>query len=326
MNKPRTFLSCDWGTSSFRIRLINAETGEVLKSHEDSEGTLSTYKKWQAAGLEADKRFDFYLAVIAPKVADWFSTFSPSKLLISGMASSSIGMADIPYAKIPFPLDGSGVSFGEFKKEMNGPLLSITLVSGVCSEDDVIRGEETIILGCQFDENATVILPGTHSKHALIRNGIMTGFQTFMTGELFDLLRKHSVLENSVLKPERLNFKHPAFSEGVQLGARSDLFQNLFKVRTRAILEGRNAENGYYFLSGLLIGSELSSVVSDNEEIILIAGENTLEPYTEALQSLGHSFKVQMADKSLITGHMKLLDSLEQSHKKNGRSLPSLIH
>ena len=98
-----------------------------------------------------------------------------------------------------------------------------------------MRGEETQIAGvlCQHKEFTGVLcLPGTHSKWALSQAGEVVSFNTFMTGELFALLSKQSVLRHSVIDDQ---WSDEAFQQGV-----SDGFNNpaqftgaLFSVRAR---------------------------------------------------------------------------------------------
>lgn len=66
-----------------------------------------------------------------------------------------------------------------------------------------MRGEETQLIGCIQDDDQTIsdrmfILPGTHSKHILVRNQQITAFKTYMTGEISDLLSNKSILKNSL--------------------------------------------------------------------------------------------------------------------------------
>src|SRR3569833_1331753 len=44
------------------------------------------------------------------------------------------------------------------------------------------------------DPNALVCHPGTHNKWTLLRRGSIHNFRTVMTGELFSLLKEHSIL------------------------------------------------------------------------------------------------------------------------------------
>src|SRR5205085_11075608 len=119
-----------------------------------------------------------------------------------GMASSSIGMKELPYADLPFLLDGHS-AYSEWIN--GGPVIAnpILLISGVQHAGDVMRGEETQLTGVSSmtdapDGDMLYIFPGTHSKHITVINNRITYFSTFMTGEVFDLLVKHSILSQAV--------------------------------------------------------------------------------------------------------------------------------
>ena len=78
----------------------------------------------------------------------------------------------------------------------------VYIAPGVATRDergapDVMRGEETQILGAMKSSGAhsgLFVLPGTHSKWARVEAGCIVGFETFMTGEVFAVLKEHSVL------------------------------------------------------------------------------------------------------------------------------------
>ena len=44
MNK---FISCDWGTSNLRLRLVDGDNRSVLKEMETSEGIASVHQSWK---------------------------------------------------------------------------------------------------------------------------------------------------------------------------------------------------------------------------------------------------------------------------------------
>jgi len=54
-----------------------------------------------------------------------------------------------------------------------------------------MRGEETQILGvlASGGGDGVYVLPGTHSKWAEVQGGRIVGFETFMTGEVFAVLK-----------------------------------------------------------------------------------------------------------------------------------------
>src|SRR5690606_1274417 len=113
-------------------------------------------------------------------------------LVISGMASSAGGMIELPYAAVPSAADGSGfiVKTIEESGSFRHP---IHIISGVRTADDAMRGEETQLAGCFLSpdthaEEQLFIIPGTHSKHIAVKEGRITGFKTYLTGEFFSLL------------------------------------------------------------------------------------------------------------------------------------------
>lgn len=227
------------------------------------------------------------------------TTFEPGRpsLIISGMASSTIGWKELPYAKVPQHLDGRGVIIERL--DWQGPewLGPTYLVSGIATECDVMRGEETEIIGLYadpvvsaFGEGSLMVLPGTHSKHALIQNGAIIDFKTFMTGELYDVLGRHSLLRASVDLDRFPDEKDGAFVEGVDWGAKNGLAAALFRVRTRAVLNGAPRADNTGFLSGVLIGAELSHVLQfENRPILLASGRAVSHLYAAAMKALANN-------------------------------------
>ena len=147
----------------------------------------------QEEGLDASRAFGAALERVLAKLRELLPVeeAAPRPILISGMASSSIGWRELPYACLPFPLDGSGARWQEIERVGEH---RVFVFSGLAAESDVLRGEETEVLGlaaggalAPFREQALLVLPGTHSKHVRIEAGSITGFSTYMTGELFEV-------------------------------------------------------------------------------------------------------------------------------------------
>ena len=179
MNK-NFLLGCDWGTSSFRLRLFNIVEQKVEGEVNTREGVASTFRLWQAHAEKNPTTREQYFRQKLKRQVDALSELLSINLknipiIISGMASSSIGMLVVNYADLPFSLDGSNaltISVPADSYFQN----DIVLISGVKSVDDVMRGEETQVLGMmsllQQDglrpEKAILIFPGTHCKHIYI--------------------------------------------------------------------------------------------------------------------------------------------------------------
>ncbi|MBC8046032.1 MAG: 2-dehydro-3-deoxygalactonokinase [Fimbriimonadaceae bacterium] len=135
----------------------------------------------------------------------------------------------------------------------------IFLISGICSDDDVMRGEETQLVGCNGNQDQLYIFPGTHSKHIEVKGGNAVRFRTYMTGEFFAAFCKNTILAVSVNKVDDLKTASniESFKQGVRDCKYSNILHNCFLVRTNTLFNKFTNEENYYYLSGLLIGTEL---------------------------------------------------------------------
>ncbi|MCA9087972.1 MAG: 2-dehydro-3-deoxygalactonokinase [Planctomycetaceae bacterium] len=302
------FFNCDWGTSRFRLRLVDAESRKVLHEVRTDEGVSCL-----AAG-DREVRAARFQQVLAEHVAEVGAVVdadvSRAPILVSGMASSTMGWRDLPYARLPFSLDGAGASRAVLDVRDARLTQPVVLFSGVRSDRDVMRGEETELMGLRVaaahwfeqPEDVWVILPGTHSKHVRICGGTMTEFHTHMTGELYQLLSQQSSLrhpDRASVTAELLSSELPqwkeAFLSGVDLACAGSLSGQLFQVRTGQVLRGDSAVQSAAFLSGILIGDELRSLTLDrcpDGRIVLAAGGELSASYQLACEQLGISDRV----------------------------------
>jgi 2-dehydro-3-deoxygalactonokinase len=266
-HKPVAFISCDWGTS--RFRLVWVREGRPVRSLQSPQGV----------GVLSQRR-DF------PRVlADGLRRLrAPAGLpvVISGMASSSIGWRELPYAQLPFSLTGCDAVWAEVQP-------NVFLISGVASDEDIMRGEETQLLGLPVSGEALVILPGTHSKHARVRGGKLVGFQTFMTGELFAATAGHTVLARSVAA--HAPFDRRAFVAGVETAQQLPVAAALFRVRGRDVLQGVDRAANRSFLSGVWVGAELAGLPA--RVPVWVCATAALAPaYATALRVLGRRARI----------------------------------
>jgi 2-dehydro-3-deoxygalactonokinase len=166
-----------------------------------------------------------------------------------------------------------------------------------------MRGEEVQIVGALPNvcatNSAAILLPGTHSKHALVRNGKIERFLTHMTGEVFALLRDHSILGRMTTE-SRADLD--AFDAGVRRAQQpAGLLHHVFGVRTRVLMNELEAAKLTDYLSGILIGHELIS--SPLPPSVLIVGEPTLcALYERALSFLKVKAEVMSADVATARG------------------------
>ena len=297
------FLSCDWGTTSFRLRQVAGSERMVIREIREPAGIKSLHEAATQNGATSESaRADVFARFLSNKLEILLAGQPvPERahpLVISGMASSSIGWRELAYAKVPFSLDGLSLRYEEIDWDMPSWVGPTFLISGMATEHDIMRGEETEIIGLMSDPNlaalrqsSLLILPGTHSKHVWIENDSVVDFRTFMTGELFEVLGRHSILRASV-DPDAgpggvlSDADRTAFQEGVRWGADRGMAAALFRVRTRAVLERRTLSDSTWFMSGLLIGAELEGVGRNagNWPVMLGATRGLSDLYKLALE------------------------------------------
>jgi 2-dehydro-3-deoxygalactonokinase len=302
------FLSCDWGTTSFRLRLVARPGLRVLGAVTSTEGAKTLHGRLLDGGRAADA--DAHRALFAAVLSDAVARLSEqhpaacagAPVIVSGMASSTVGWRELPYAPTPCPLDGSGLRVEAMESLVrDGTLHRVWMISGLTTGTDILRGEETEALGLlglpafkTLRPAGRLVLPGTHSKHLVIRDGAIVDFHTHLTGELLELLSTRSLLSVSVLwPPPPFEDGDPdglaAFRAGVQTARSTGLGRGLFQVRVRSVLDHTPPANNARFLAGLLVGSELLDLLAARPAAptLLAASAHFLAPYRLALETLG---------------------------------------
>lgn len=316
------FLSCDWGTSSFRLRLVEAETLNILAEQKTDQGIASVFALWQqSAEVDKTAKASFYLNRVLGNIHRLESQLAlPLQglpVIFSGMASSSIGLLELPYGQLPFSTDGKGVFTSSLEPTANFPH-PVLIISGIQSEDDVMRGEETQLIGVvsgleNRGEDKVFVFPGTHSKHIWVKGGRVVSFKTYMTGEFFDLLSNKSILSSSVSENRTIQ-NWEAFNQGITKARTSNLLNASFLVRTNALFEIFNKEENHDFLSGLLIGTELKELLHE-EGICLCCSSHLKSRYEQAFQQLEirgvQLFSGEDIDKAVIRGQIQIYNETQ---------------
>lgn len=269
------WIAVDWGTSNVRAWAM-ATGGDVLDQRESGKGMgVLTPEAFEPALLEL--------------VLDWVTESARTRVIACGMVGARQGWIEAPYVNVPcVPGDPAKAVLAPTRDSR----LDVRILPGVSqtSPFDVMRGEETQISGFLADRenyDGTICLPGTHSKWSRVENGIVTSFRTFMTGELFALLSRESVLRHSVGSE---GWDDDAFLDAVDVAVThpDGLSAELFGIRARSLLSAQTGGAARARLSGLLVGAELAAMkVPDVSDVALIGSESTLKPYAMALSHLG---------------------------------------
>jgi len=175
----------------------------------------------------------------------------------------------------------------------------------------VMRGEETQVLGVLQGLEAEVLigLPGSHSKWVEVKGGCITHFDTFMTGELFAVLSKHSLLGRTQKTSE--HFQAEAFDRGVNVALSADgqrgVLSTLFSARTLGLTAQLAPEQQPDYLSGLLIGHELAGLPrqAKHQPIVLVGAAPLCARYQRALALCGFA-PVSLAQEATERGLWQL--------------------
>jgi 2-dehydro-3-deoxygalactonokinase len=266
-------IAVDWGTSALRGALLD-EAGEVIEEKSAPLGILNV------------PNGDF-AGVFASLFAEWMKP-AGTRCLISGMAGSRQGWVEAPYIACPAgPADlARHLHWIERDRIAIVPGLSDTRAD----VPDVMRGEEVQIFGAMRSSglaDGLFVLPGTHSKWATVRDGRITGFRTFMTGEVYGLFGRHSILARTLDADAPLDAM--AFRHGVtQAGNGEGLLHNAFGVRALALFGRLSPAESASYLSGLLIGEELGrQMLPQDGEVVVIGAPALVERYALALGERG---------------------------------------
>ncbi|MFN7106912.1 MAG: 2-dehydro-3-deoxygalactonokinase [Brevundimonas sp.] len=276
-------IGVDWGTSNLRVMRI-AEGGAVLDSRSDPRG---------AGGLAQDQ----FHGVLQEVTGDWLTQGLP--VLVSGMAGARGRWREMAY--LPCPAGVTDLATAVASPD-DAPHVSIVPGVAVFADgrlQDVVRGEETQVIGLEAPDDAIVVGPGTHSKWIRTAGGRITGFRTFMTGELFAAIRKGTILGADMGDP---GVDDDAFAAGVQRALRDPaVTAALFSVRVEGLAGRLSPASSADYLSGLLIGAEVAAQIDANDRpVILIGAEALCRRYAAAL-ALGGFHDVRIADGAAAT-------------------------
>ncbi|MCM4170519.1 2-keto-3-deoxy-galactonokinase [Arenibacter sp. TNZ] len=313
MELQKKFISCDWGTSNFRLRLVDFNSLKVLSEIRTDLGIKKCYQLYSQQKVRSQQ--DFFAEYLMSQLEKLdLNGVENNYLVASGMLSSSIGMQELEYCKLPMAFSGEELISSWLSL---GGKFDLLLISGARTNNDVMRGEEIQAIGLTDylprDEKGILVLPGTHSKHILFDAGRFIDFTTYMTGELFEVIRKHTILSASVEEVGWSPSFKDIFAEGVKKGIANQQMASLFSIRANSLIHKTSSKENYYYLSGLLIGAELSHLKEKSETVYLAVTGIQNELYQLALKSFLPlerivCFDPQYIEKALLVGQRKILE------------------
>ena len=301
MNCPE-WIAVDWGTTNLRAwGMLN--NGTVFRRIESRLGMARV----EPEGFEA---------ALTSVVGDWLSVDRQIPVIACGMVGADQGWIHAPYRCAPCtPVAPGGLT----TPVVSDHRISVAIVPGISTTrpgPDVMRGEESQIAGLlsilpEFE--GVVCLPGTHSKWVSVNSGHITGFQSYMTGELFELLGTKSLLRHSV---DKSGWRESAYLEAVERSMRDParISASLFSVRSESLVCGLEPADANSRLSGILIGTELASTRSlwSDQDLVVLGSGTVHAAYTSAFKGIGKAIETMDSEVAVLNG-------LSHAYRLSGR-------
>jgi len=273
---PVDWIAVDWGTSAVRAWVIGAD-GTVIAARHGDRGM---------GGLARDG----FEPALLELVGDALPAQGAVPVICCGMLGARQGWAEAPYAAVPC----APPSIDRATRVATAdPRLAVHILPGIRQDRpaDVMRGEETQIAGYlardpSFD--GVLCLPGTHTKWAHISAGEVVSFRTFMTGEIFALMSRSSVLRHG-LDPDGWDDAAFAAAVGDALSRPAGFAAELFSIRAAGLLHDQPGAAATARLSGLLIGLELAGARPHwlGQDVRVVGSGRIAQAYATALAAQG---------------------------------------
>lgn len=294
----RPLIALDWGTTRARAYLISG-TGEVLERRSADQGIQSVPPGGFPEAFEA--------------IAGDLRRASPdAAIALAGMVGSRNGWIEAHYVACPASPEEIAAAGMKVTLADGSPA---TILPGLsCDEGafDVMRGEETLIVGLRLADGIAC-LPGTHSKWARIEGGRITRFASFMTGEIYGLLRQHSILSRLAQEPSGDDAARGT-ADGLAAAARPGGLLNTAFASRSEVLAGRlpGGAVGPY-LSALLVGHEVAgaqALLGRSDTVHLVADGVLAQSYGAALAAAGIEATLTTPEVAFIAGVRRLFESV----------------
>ena len=288
------FIAADWGTTNRRAYLVGRD-GRNVDEFEDGRGVLSI----------ARGEFPAAVAEIRERLGD-------RPLILAGMIGSNRGWVEAPYVPCPAGIAELARNLVWVEPERTAIVPGVSFADG--ARADVMRGEEVQVLGAlaagTVAPDGLVCHPGTHNKWIRLEGGRIRDFRTVMTGELFNLLKSHSILADLLAEPVAAA---GAFRSGVRYALdHDDLTAELFSVRARVLLGKGARSDASSYVSGLLIGADIRAGLDDHSnEVTVMARPELTSLYLAALKEAGRPGREVGGEDSFLNGIRKIAELIE---------------
>ena len=240
-------------------------------------------------------------------------------ILCCGMVGSKQGWKDSGYFSVPFT--------PEFYKKLvfiktKNKKLNVYIVPGLKQNNppDVMRGEETQSLGIITEYNnfdGVVCFTGTHSKWVQIVGNEIISFETFMTGELFQIISQYSILKQSI-STKKIDVNLASEYALITLSDPHKFTKNLFELRAKNLINNLNSTEVLSCLSGLTIGLEIAGSREYwlGNEVVLVGSSPMIDIYQLILSKQNIETKIHDSKNISLIGLKVIYKNFNKYRKK----------
>ena len=241
-------IAVDWGSTNRRAWALGAD-GRTLAERNDGAGLLAIQGRRFGKSLEAF-------------LQDWLTPGLP--VVMAGMVGSRMGWVEVPYLAAPAPLADLAKTLMKAGRIGDSDCWIVPGVSFDGPEQpEVMRGEECQMLGALLRQGRTdgvFLTPGTHSKWVRVEGGRLLAFRTYITGEMFNLLRQSGTLAQLMTGE---GDDATVFAQGVEAtSAGSELLNRLFSARSLALFNRLAGDKIASYVSGMLVATEMRDALA----------------------------------------------------------------
>lgn len=295
----------DWGTTNFRA-FLQKENGRVEK------------RLTAPIGINNINGRNFP-SLLEDTLGQWLAedVRAGQPILMSGMIGSRQGWVEAPYCPCPVTIENIAANLVRVEDFANCYIVPGVALSSGARHADVMRGEEVQIFGALAEDQIAsgkkqiLCLPGTHSKWAVVKGPILSGFTTSMTGEVYSVMTRHSILKALIEDSEHDD--DSAFHRGLDRASDSDgLLAQLFSGRAEALFDKLEGSAIPSYLSGILIGNEIRAMqktyqVEKDQEIKIVGAPELCRHYIAAFNHFSISHHVIDAQTATLSGLSRIL-------------------
>lgn len=259
------YITVDGGTTNTRLYLV--EDGAVTQ----------TIRLPLGAGDGKD--------ALAPAVKDAIAALlnkqpNVTRILASGMITCENGLYELPHIVAPAGIAELHQGMKEVFLPDIAPVPFVFIPGvktvGVLADTDMMRGEETELIGLELPPQSTCVLPGSHNKWIETDEaGRISKFRTMMTGELLAAVTGNTILKDAVDLSAGLSRK--ALLDGFRYCREHGMNEALFKVRILKNLFQGDPDTVYSFCLGVLLYGEIYATRDMKTVNVFIGGKAQLK-------------------------------------------------